>query len=228
MADDWNTHVLPHGPLEAHGEQVWSVAGTVARGPLPRRMVVWRRDDGGLVVHSAIAMNEEGMAALASLGAPSVMIVPNAYHRMDAAVWKARFPGLKVYAPAAARAAVEKIVAVDATIEDAGDAIAARVVAPPGVKATEYIYDAHGAWVITDMMMNLPPLPGFSGWLVGVLGSTGFFGMTGIGRMLLLKDRAAFKGWLASQAAPTAILPAHGDVIAGGTGAALQAAAGRL
>lgn len=228
MPDTWSAHVLPHGPVEAHGANVWSVAGTVAQGPLPRRMVVWRRDDGGLVVHSAIAMNEEGMAALAALGTPKVLIVPNGYHRLDCAVWKDRFPELKVYAPAAARAAVAKKVQVDGTVEEAGDALGARVVAPAGVKHTEYVFDAHGAWVLTDLMMNLPPLPGFGGWLVGVLGSTGFFGMTGIGRMLLLKDRPAFKAWLGGQPAPTAILPAHGDVITADTGAALQAAAARL
>lgn len=228
MADNWNAHVLPHGPLEAHGGHVWSVAGVLPSGPVPRRMAVWRRDDGGLVVHSAIAMNDEGMAALAALGTPKVMIVPNALHRLDAAVWKARFPELKVYAPAASRAAVEKKVGVDGTVEEAGGAIGAGVVAPAGVKPSEYIYDAHGAWILADVMMNLPPLPGFGGWVFGVIGSTGFFGITGIGRMLLLKDRSAFKAWLASQPAPAAIIPAHGDVIMTGTGAALQAAAGRL
>ena len=91
--------------------------------------------------------------------------VPNGMHRADAAVWKARYPGVKVYAPAAVRAAVEKVVAVDTTVEDAGGALGAAVVAPDGIKRSEYIYAVRGAWVLADVMMNLPKLGGLDGWL---------------------------------------------------------------
>ena len=64
--------------------------------------------------------------------------------------------------------------------------LGAAVVAPDGIKRSEYIYAVRGAWVLADVMMNLPKLGGFDGWLFGVLGSTGFFGITGIGRMLLM------------------------------------------
>lgn len=230
MADDWSKHVHPHGPLEAVSEGVWAVQGSLPRGGIPRRMVVWRRDDGGLVAHSVVAMDDARMAELDALGPLAAMIVPNGIHRADAAVWKARYPGAKVYAPALARAAVEKVVPVDATVEDAGGALGASVLGPDGIKRSEYVYVARGTWVFADVMMNLPKLPGLDGWLFGVLGSTGFFGITGIGRMALLTNRAAFKAWLgqAAESPPSALLPAHGNVLTTDTGAALRAAAARL
>ena len=54
--------------------------------------------------------------------------------------------------------------------------------------------------------------------------------MTRIGRLLLLKDRAAFQAWLRRQASRKllAILPAHGQPIVKETDKALLAAAARL
>jgi hypothetical protein len=61
-------------------------------GPLPRRMTPSWLADGGLVIFSAIALKETAMQQVEALGQPRYLIVPNAFHRQDAAVWKSRYP----------------------------------------------------------------------------------------------------------------------------------------
>jgi hypothetical protein len=53
------------------------------------------------------------------------------------------------------------------------------------------------------------------------LGSTGFFGMTAIGRMLLLKNKKEFKTWLMAQSQRkdlAAVTVAHGEPVIGKVG----------
>lgn len=70
-------------------------------------------DGGGTIINSAIAVQPAALEAIVALGQPKVLIVPNSFHREDAAVWKAKFPGMLVTCPASARAAVAKLVPVD-------------------------------------------------------------------------------------------------------------------
>ncbi len=231
----WQEHVLPHGPLVAIGPRLWILTGRLKRGSMTRNMVVHKLASGGLLIHSAIAVDEETLEQMTMQGKPEVMIVPNRFHRMDARVWKERFPNLIVLAPRAAVASVEKVIAVDATCEERLPPLGVNVLQPPGVKPFELCYEMETgngkALVVTDMLMNLEHRRGLDGWILKALGSTGFFGMTFIGRVLLLKDRKAFKGWLTEQASrrePAAICVAHGDPIIKDCTAELLNAAARL
>ena len=138
---DWN--VQAHGPLETLAENLWTVTGEIKMppGPLPRRMTVARLADGGLVVFSAIALKEDEMRKIEALGRPAFMVVPNAFHRLDAPAWKARYPAIRVVTPRAARRRVEEVVPVEdvagdfsdpnvtfVTVPGTGDAEAALVV----------------------------------------------------------------------------------------------------
>ena len=233
--NDWNDGVLPHGSLEPLAENLWLVRGSLPRGNLPRAMVVYRLDDGRLLIHSAIALDEAGMAAIDALGVVTFIIVPNAFHRLDAARYKARYPSAQVLTPSFIHDAAAKLVAVDGHCEDVlpGLGIACRT--PAGVKDSEFVYelpvDGGVAVVITDLLFNLPVLKGFDGWVFKMIGSSGFFGMTAVGRMLMLNNRGRFKRWLESQAGRTdirLICVAHGDPIVEDCGPRLQQAADRL
>src|SRR5882724_7341014 len=116
--------VLPHGRLTRLDEDLISVEGTLRMPPMgdvTRRMTVVRLADGRLVIYSAIALDEVEMSALERFGTPAYLVVPSAIHRMDAKTWKERYPGMMVVTPAAARAKVAEVVAVDATTVDFGD-----------------------------------------------------------------------------------------------------------
>ena len=100
----WHEHVLPHGDLVEVQPNLWQVTGRLPRGNLSRNMVVFKLPTtGGLLIHSGIALDEARIKKLEALGPPEVLIVPNRMHRLDAAVYKERYPKIRVVCPAAAR-----------------------------------------------------------------------------------------------------------------------------
>ena len=112
--DTWN--VQPHGPVIELDQGLITIEGTITMplGKFPRRMTVAQSATGS-VVYSAMAVDENAMRRIEAFGAPRVLVVPSAHHRLDIRAWKARFPSARVVAPAGAREAVEKVIAVDDT-----------------------------------------------------------------------------------------------------------------
>ena len=115
--------VTPHGPLEQIDVDLLSVEGDMAMpfGHFPRRMTVIGLSGGRTAIWSAIALGEVEMARIEALGRPTFLIVPSDMHRLDARIWKARYPGISVIAPSGARAGVSEVVPVDATDDVLGD-----------------------------------------------------------------------------------------------------------
>ena len=107
--------VLPHGKLSQIDDDILTVVGVIHMPlmDLPRRMTVVRLTDSRLVVFSAIALDEDEMAALEAYGHPAYLIVPSDKHRLDAKIWKDRYPAVLVVAPEGARAKVEETVPVN-------------------------------------------------------------------------------------------------------------------
>ena len=106
--------VLPHLPIDKLEPNLWRVQGSMSGMALKRVMTLVRLDDGRVVVHSAIALDDESMAEIEAWGRPAVLLVPNAYHRLDAPAWVARYPEVEVRCPPGGRAKIEKVVRVDA------------------------------------------------------------------------------------------------------------------
>lgn len=111
--------VGPHGGFEQFGDGLISISGEIVMplGRFPRRMTVIRLGDGSAVVWSAIALGDPEMAQLEAFGPPRFLVVPNPGHRLDARLYKNRYPDLKVVAPPGAVDAVSEAVAVDATTD---------------------------------------------------------------------------------------------------------------
>lgn len=124
MSSTWT--VLEHGPLVQLAENLWWVDGEVPRMALRRVCTIARRDTGGLVVHSAICMDDTTQARVEALGPIEHVIVPNASHRMDAPRYAARYPAAKVVAPRGGRARIAEVVRVDLTADafPSGDDVA--------------------------------------------------------------------------------------------------------
>jgi hypothetical protein len=171
--------VLPHGKLTRLEDNLLSVVGVLRMPPMgevERRMSVARLGDGRLIIYSAIALDETEMHKLEEFGTPAFLVVPNDIHRMDAKIWKDRYPALKVITPAGARRKVEGIVKVDGSEIELVDP-AVQLVVVPGTDERELamLVDAGGATtlVINDLIFNLPNRPGLSGWLFKTIGMTG-------------------------------------------------------
>ena len=230
----WNDHVFPHGELVELAPRLWRVTGSLPRSPLPRTMVIYRLADGGLLIHSAVALDEAGMAALEALGPPKILIVPNRMHRADAGAYKERYPDLVVCCPEGARAAVGAVVAVHDT---APAVLKEHGIVCHGDPSFEHTYelplDDGVALVCADSLFHLREhLPGCGGLIARyITRSTGFFGVTGLGRVFLGKGKAALKSWLEEQALRDDVrvfVMAHGEPVTTGVSAKLREAAARL
>ena len=115
--------VLPHGPVTSIGAGLLTVDGDIPMplGNFPRRMTAVRLSGGRALIWSAMALDENGMAAVEALGKPSFLVVPNPGHRLDAKIFKQRYPEIAVVTPPGAQSAVEEVVPVDSTDGDFGD-----------------------------------------------------------------------------------------------------------
>jgi hypothetical protein len=232
-----NHKILPHGDLEELAPGLWSVSGALPF-PLKRNMTVYRLRDGGLLLHSGVALDDAGLAKLEALGAPAVLIVPSTGHRLDARFFKARYPGLRVLCPAAARAKVEQVVPVDATCEEALPGLGVRLHEMDGYKGGELAYqvDIPGgkALMLCDALANADHPPGLGGKVMAALagGIKGRrLGVPRIVRLMLIGDRAAGRATITRLATIDGlrlITVAHGRPVSGACAEALHEAAATL
>jgi hypothetical protein len=237
--DDWSSHVFPHSPIQPLAPGLWHVTGFLP--PAPREMILYRLPDGGLLIHSAIALDEPTMAALEALGTPTIMIVPNRIHRLDAAVFKQRYPQMQVVAPRAAQPYVEEVVPVDAIAEDLLPQYGIICHDPQGIRPQELVYElpleTGTALVFTDILFNLTDayldeyMPRTK-FVLHWLGAAGYFGITALGKRFFMTDRATYRQWLldlADTVSPIcAISVAHGAPITVDCRDRLREAAARL
>jgi hypothetical protein len=245
--DEWQSHVLPHGSIEELAPNLWHVTGTLPSYTMvPREMVLYRLADTSLLIHSAIALDEPGMTMLESLGTPKILVVPNRIHRLDAGVYKQRYPQLKVVCPAAAKPYVEQVVVVDGIAEEVLPAYGIICHEPAGIRPQELVFElplpTGKALVFTDILFNLnksyleqqlPTGEFLLQWLgASVIGSSGFFGITGLGRRFFMHDRNAYRQWLEALADGIpdlqVISVAHGTPIVADCNSRLRQAAARL
>jgi hypothetical protein len=187
-------------------------------------MVIYRiGNSNSLLIHSAIALDEESMKLLDNLGSVDYLIVPNRFHRADIAVYKQRYPKALILAPSVARSHVEKIVPVDHDCEEFLPRLGIQFEVPPGggmelvykIKVHEHDYDGY-AFVCADTLFNLPKGNFFTDH---IMGNSGFFGVSRIGRIVLWwnKETIATANWFQSLSESCNwefIIVGHGDVVA--------------
>lgn len=235
MADTtWK--VAQHEPLVSVTDGVWTVNAKLDLLPIGRRMTILRQSSGELLIHSAVACDEETMAAIDRLGPVGCIIVPSASHTIDAPRYAARYPDARVLCPRPARKLVEKRLHVHGFYDELPAGPAVRVESIDGVPGEGVFIHTDPAGEVTlvfnDALMNLPDrLPGFKGWLTKVMGSTGGLKVTGIARRFIVKDAGAYAGHLRRLAEISGlrrIVVSHGDLILDGAAAALRSVARTL
>jgi len=146
--------------------------------------------------------------------------VPSDLHRLDARIYKDRYPAMKVVAPEGARKKVEEVVPVDTIDPDFADATV-RFVTVPGVAGHEAALVVHRAGgttlVLNDLVGNIHNARGPGGL---ILKAAGFAGdRPQIPRVVSLKIiedklplRRQLEAW-ADIATLTRIIVSHGDPI---------------
>ena len=229
--------VLPHGKLSQIDDNILTVVGEIHMPlmDLPRRMTVVRLNDSRLVVFSAVALDEDEMAALEAYGRPAYLIVPSDKHRLDAKIWKDRYPQMQVIAPGGARAKVGETVAVDTTTPRFEDPNVEFVTVPGtrGREAALVVRTPKGTTlVLNDVVGNIRDVSGFGGWLLQMAGFAGKDAQIPlVVKMAMIEDTSALHAQLLQWAeieSLKCILVAHGSPIEGNPRQTLRDLAGSL
>jgi hypothetical protein len=229
--------VQPHGKLTKIDDNIMTVTGEL-RMPLmslPRRMTVVRLKDARLAVFSAIALDEQQMAALEAFGRPAYLIVPSDKHRLDAKIWKDRYPSLQVVAPEGARAAVAKVVPVDAVAPRFDDQTV-QFVTVPGTRDREaalVVKTSSGTTlVLNDIVGNIRGATGVGGAMLRLVGFAGDRAkIPGIVKKMMIQDTGALRAQLLEWAqidSLNRILVSHGSPIEDNPRQVLRELAGSL
>jgi len=223
--------------LERLAENLFRLEAPVPGMPLDRVMVIARMSDGGLVIHNAIAGSEELYREIEALGSPRFLVVPNGWHRLDAAAYRARFPAVKVVAPAGGRKRVAQVVPVDLTYEELPKDDDVQIETLDGLKAAEGVMRVRSSdgvtLVFTDAVWNLAKrIPGFYGFVFhDVVGSKPGPRVTRVGRWFMVKDKQAYRAHLERLAGTPElkrVIVAHGAMVSEDAAAMLRAVAGTL
>ena len=214
--------VLPHGKLTEVDDGLLTVVGNIHMplGDFPRRMTVVRLSDGRLVVWSAIALDEDEMLALERYGRPAFLVVPNDHHRLDAPIWKQRYPELVVVAPAGSRDKVAQALPVETSSPEFGDP-ALQWFVVPGTRENEAALLVHRSagdtLVLNDIVANIRHPSGFGGWLLRLAGFAGDAPqIPAVAQLAMVKDKEALRTQLlewSEIASLRRILVSHGEPI---------------
>jgi hypothetical protein len=223
--------VLPHKPIEKLADNLWRVSGSMpGDSKIQRQMALAKLSDGRVIVHNAIAMREPEMAELEAWGTPSVIFVPNGFHRQDALIWKRRYPEAQVVTPAGSKKRVAKVVEVDGVSETAPSDATVKLVPIDGMPAESVLAVKSGGettLVFCDAVLNMPKL----GFPMGVfLGPTGTVSAPRAMRWMMLKDKKAFASQLdkLAESGVTRLLFGHGKPITDDAPGALRKVAAQL
>jgi hypothetical protein len=204
VSGGWN--VLDHGPIERITERLWRVEGAIPGMTLRRVMTVAKRENGGLVIHSAIALRPAELAELETWGKPEVLAVPGAYHRLDAPAYKKRFPELRVYAPHASIGKVREVVHVDGAYEDFPADKVVELRSVPGTGGREGVMLVRSneglSVVLNDVVMNMDRKRDVLGFLfTTLLGSAPGPRVSRLSKLALVTDKRALRAELERLAA---------------------------
>jgi hypothetical protein len=231
--------IMPHGPLHAVDDGILTVTGEIEMplGHFPRRMTVVALAGGRTAIYSAIALDEEEMARIEAMGRPSILIVPSDAHRMDAGIWKQRYPSLRVVTPPGARERVAEVVPVDATTSEIFDDRSVDWTILPGTGGHEgalVVRRPAGVTILcNDVIGNLAHPHGLGARIMGTLMGFGVSGpqVPRVTKHRIIDDPKAlagqFRAW-ANEPALIRLIVSHGDMIEDDPRAVLLRLAERL
>jgi len=229
--------VLPHSPLREIDDGILTVTGEVHLPlvDLERRMSVVRLKEGSSVIYSAIALGDAEMKRIEAFGTPRYLVVPGDAHRLDAKIFKLRYPNIQVITPPGAAKRVAKVVPVDAAGVDFGDRdVSWHVVSGVGGhEAALLVRRSSGTTLIlSDLIGNLRRKAGFEGWMLHIMGFGNYRPqIPAVEKMLMVRSTEQLRRQLlewASIADLKRIIMSHGEPIDAGPADALQALAATL
>jgi hypothetical protein len=226
--------VTPHGRLEKHEDNLWSVVSHLPTArDFPRRMTIARLADGRLVFHDSIPLEEAALAELRAWGRPALQLLTHRSHLLDAPAFRERL-GLTSYCARSEREAIAARMPVDGDFEEAplDDTVRARSIegALTGEPMLEVRSGPRVSLACADVYFNLAHRGGVGGLVLRLAGFSGGVKVPWLWRRHNVGDAPAILACLKRYAALPGLarlLPCHGDVVEGDVGPRLLAAASR-
>lgn len=223
--------VTPANLIELVPDRIWHAQQALRFGPvqLATRMTVLRLADGGLWVHSPIALSPALKQQLVQRGEVRYVVAPNKSHHLFFAPFLREFPRAQGWiAPglASKRPDLAHLPTLDGPVPWASELAPIFIQGLPLLNETAWFHGATGTLILTDLLFCVGPHPS---WLARMAArALGIYGRLGMSRTMKLavKDRAA----LAASVAPLRALPvqrvvvAHDQVVDTQAQARLQAA----
>jgi hypothetical protein len=228
--------VLPHQPIEKLSDNLWAVEGSLGRGGMKRRMAISRLSDGRLVFMNAVPLDDESMRAIEAWGTPSFVVVPNGFHRLDLQPFQARYPKIEFLTGPKSQRRVGQMVPVAGGWERLPKGIGLQVIPVAGSSVDEpWLLSRSGSssevadlCMPGDSVMNVAHFGGVQGFIMKLIGTTGGPRVTGIAKLMFVKDKAALRRQLeelATLAGLRLLVPCHGHIAADASLALREAAA---
>jgi len=207
----------PYRPIAKLEDNLWTVDGDIRLpgGIFVRKMTLMRLNDGRIAIHSAILLDEAGMADIERWGEPAFCVVPNRRHRLDAPAFRSRYPRLlKIVCPAVVRARVERVTPVDGDYQMLPPEIAWRTLATKDDEAA-FLFRSRKRTTIVfgDALFNAPHFSGTLGWIFRAIGSTGGPRVTPLAKLAVVADRRRLASQFRELAGTTGLVrlvPGHG------------------
>lgn len=227
--------IYPHKSFRELAPGLWQLEGSLPF-PLKRNMTVVKLQTGGLLIYSAVALDDAGFSELEKLGKPEIIVVPQPFHVMDLAFYKQKYPLLKVLGPKQGEKfnGVEVEEDVVTALKDANvSASLAAGLKNPEVHLKIKVPGGY-ALCVCDIFAGINCYATGIGasifkWMLGT--SNDGFGIAKIVKWRQIADRVAVKNWVLGLAADTKlkmVLVCHGEPFTGDTATALQQAAAVL
>lgn len=186
---------------------------------LPVRMTVIRLADGGLWLHSPLAIDDATAAELDALGPVRHIVAPSLLHHLFAGAAHQRWPAAQVHAPAGLTAKqpalkIDRPLAADARWPEL--AIVA-IAGAPKIAEHVFVHRPSGTLIVTDLLFNVDAAPGLlSPLILRMVGAWKRLAQSKIWRSMV-KDRAAARASAEQVMALEfrRLVPAHGLVVEG-------------
>jgi len=201
-------------PPRQLADGLWEITGSW-KNKLGRRMTVMRLDDGTLVIHNSIQLEETELDWLRSLGTVAFIIGPNTFHCSDADWMHQRFPEARLYVPQKVLPKFPKALDLNSDFPKLNGLLCLPM---RGTRMQEsaFWHPSTSTLVLTDTAFNMPPVfRGLEKKLMDWNKVGGRFGPSRLTRLLFASDvHALLDSYRRLAQLPlTRIIVNHGDIL---------------
>lgn len=226
----------PLRTLQPIAQDLWVVDDWQPVGPgvvFPSRMVVVRLPDGGLWLHSPIAIDPALAAAIDALGTVRAVVEPNLFHHLHAEAAARQWPAAELLG-LPGHAAKQKAVQF-ASLDDAVsrwkpeiDTLAVRGI--PTLEERVFFHVPTATLLVTDLVFNIHEPRGFAmPWLLRAVGAHRRFAQSRSVRFMTRDRQAAAESARAILAWPIErVVMSHGEIVATDAHSVLESALERM